>query len=149
MHKGFSNMLMHPQSTQKDAAGGGDCHLISEEQAIQDQLVGRWPQRSTGRRYLPTGVEDADTCPRRREGVQFTHLGRVSSDRSCELLSTNPLELENCVACDWVSDPGCTPGGMAVVEKKAHKGPQWSTCRRIRLSYSDTGVMWERNAVVL
>lgn len=64
---------------------------LSEEQAIQDQLVGRWPQRSTGRRYLPTGVEDADTCPRRREGVQFTHLGRVSSDRSRELLSTNPL----------------------------------------------------------
>lgn len=25
----------------KDAAVGGDCHFISEEQAIQDQLVGR------------------------------------------------------------------------------------------------------------
>lgn len=46
---------------------GGDCHFISEEQAMQDQLVGRRPQRSTGRRYLPTGDEDADMCPRRRE----------------------------------------------------------------------------------
>lgn len=30
-------------------------------------------------------------------------------------------ELENCVACDWVSDPGCTPGGTVVAEKQAHK----------------------------
>lgn len=41
MYMGFSNVLIHPQSTQKDAEDGGDCHFISEEQAIQDQLVGR------------------------------------------------------------------------------------------------------------
>lgn len=64
---GFLKCAHTSSKYSKDAADGGDCHFISEEQAIQDQLVGRIPQRSTGKRYLPTGDEDADRCPRRRE----------------------------------------------------------------------------------
>lgn len=48
-------------------------------------------------------------------------------------------ELENCVACDWVSDPGCTPGGAAVAEKQAHKGPQWSELWR---HWCGRGMLW-------